>query len=506
MTGMSRRRFLGGAATSVGALALGGVLASCGDDRDDEGDHLRVAAAGLPSATTLDPRRASPGAVFIVLYHLYDSLLRLEGDRYVQQLATSVEPDAGARRWIIRLRDGATFHDGRPVRAADALFSLRTIADPRTSPTFALAFADVDFAASRVRDARTLELALRRPRADFAEAVLAMSSLVFPEGTTDFAKGVGSGPYRLAATDPGSSVQLRANADYWDGAPRIRRLDVLTVVDPAARLNGVRGGRIDYAVAISPTGARTVRDDSTVTVRRGGAAGSNALLVTMNQRTRPFDDPRVRQALRLAIDRPAVVRQALLGFGSVGNDLVGKNLPGYASDVPQRGRDLDRARSLLAAAGVQALTLRAADLVPGLVDATRLLAQQLTEAGVRVRVDQAQASSYFSDLKAVVSTPSQAFYVLNRPAAVHLASVIGPQAQWNLMGYGDAYARALADAQATVDDDRRRQKFDALQRDLHAHGGEIVWGFQEQLDAARPWIEGVTLSQSVPLFARARAA
>jgi peptide/nickel transport system substrate-binding protein len=502
---LTRRRFLGGMAATASAVALGDVLAACGGGSGDASDdRVRVAATGLPTATSLDPRRASPGVGYVALYHLYDSLMRLEGGRYVHQLAESAEPDARATRWTVRLRDGATFHDGRPVRAADVLYSLRTIADPKASPGFALSYVDVDFAASRLRDVRTLELVLRRPRGDFDEAVLAMSSLVLPDGTTDFTKAVGSGPYRLVAADPGKSVQLRANDDYWAGAPRIQRLDVLTIVAPAARLNAVRHGQVDYAVGISPTGAQTVRGDRAVEVRRGGSANANALLVAMNATARPFHDPRVREALRLAVDRPALVAQALFGQGTVGNDLVGADLPGYASDLPQRERDLERARSLLSAAGVRDLTLRAADLVPGLADASRLLAQQLGEAGVRVRVQAAEAGSYFSDIKAVVATPCQAFYFLNRPAAVHLSSVIGPRAQWNLMGYGADYAGALTDAQGTVDDHARREKFAALQRDLYARGGEIVWGFEEQLDAARPGIEGVTLSQSVPMFAHAR--
>jgi peptide/nickel transport system substrate-binding protein len=506
VTRLTRRSFVAGAAAAAGALAAGGTLSGCGSSDGPDRGRLRVGAAGLPTGTSLDPRKASPGAAFLAQFHLYDGLMRLEGGRAVRRLAESVEPNAGATRWTVRLRPDATFHDGRPVRAADVLASLRTIADPRTRPLFASAYADVDVAGSRVRDDRTVELTLRRPRGDLADSVLALGSPVFPAGTTDFAAAIGSGPYRLESADPGSGVRLRAFGDHWDGAPRIDMLEIRTITDPVARLNGVRGGQLDYAVGVSATGARTVAGDGGVEIRRGGVGSADALVVAMNERDPRFADPRVREALRLAVDRGALVDRALLGQGTVGNDLVGLGLPGYAADLPQRGRDVERARGLLAAAGVRRLTLRAADLVPGLLDTGRLVAAQLREAGVRVDVQAAQAASYFQDVRAVSRTPFQAFYFANRPAAVHLSSVIGPRAQWNLVGYGGAYADRLRVAQETPDDARRAARFVDLQHDLHAHGGEVVWGFREALDAARPGVTGVARSQSVPLFSHARIA
>lgn len=502
---ISRRSFLKGTATTVGALAVGDLLAACGGSPAPAATRaLRVAAAGLGTATTLDPRRATPGASFVILDQIYDPLLQLRGDEYVQRLAREVESSADATRWTVRIREQASFHDGRPVRAADVLHSLRTIADPRLSPSFALSYADVDFAASRVRDPHTVELALRRPRGDFAEAVLAMNSLIFPAGTTRFADAVGSGPFRLQSVRPGRSAVLLANEDYWDGAPSIERLEVLTIASPEARLNGVRNGQVDYAVGISPTGAEVAEGDPAVKVVRGGPANSNSMLIALNSTLPPFRDARAREAVRLAVDRPALVDQALLGQGTVGNDLVGKNLPGYASGLPQRSRDLAAARSLFGAAGAQRLELRSADLVPGLTAASRLVGQQLGEAGVEVEVEAVDAGGYFSDLKSILATPMQAFYFINRPAAVHLATAVGPRSPLNVMGYGAAYERELQVAQATTDAARRRQRFLEIQQQLYERGGEVVWGFQEQLDAARPDVEGVELTQSVPLFARAR--
>jgi peptide/nickel transport system substrate-binding protein len=502
---VTRRRLLTGTAATVGAFALGGTVAACRNDGGPGGTRrLRVGAAGLATATSLDPRLVAPGVAAIAYYHLYDSLLRLEGGDYALQLAESIEPNADATAWTVRLRDGAEFHNGRRVRAVDVIYSLKVIANPALSPAFGVTYADMNADGLRALDDRTVRIPLRRPRGDFRDAVLSVGTAVFPEGTNDFEKAIGSGPYRLVANDPGKSVRLRANESYWGGPPKFETLELVTIGDPTARLNGVRSGQLDYAVGISPTGARTAAASDALEIHRGGPANGNALMLAMNQTKAPFDDPSVRSALRLVVDRRELVDHVLFGQATIGNDVVGKGLPGYADDLRQRAPDLDSARDQLAGAGVSELNLRSANLLPGLQDASRIFAQQAKPAGVDVTIDPAQPDTYFTDRERLLTTPFQAFYVINRPAAVHLSLVIGPRAPFNVMGYGADYERRLTAVQGTVDDAARQAGFAELQHELYEHGSEIVWAFQETLDASIPGIAGIGHVQSSPVFGRAR--
>jgi len=220
----------------------------------------------------------------------------------------------------------------------------------------------------------------------------------------------------------------------------------------------------------------------------------------------PFNDPRVRKAVRLAADRQALVDNALLGFGSVGADMVGKGLPGFAPGIKDRPRDVATARRLFAAAGIKTLTLRAAELVPGMTAAAQLFAQQLAEAGVTLNVQTVPVQTYYADLATLATHPFQTFYYTNRPAALHLAAVTAKGAPFNVIGTGAEFWGRLAAAQVLVDDADRAKAFESLQMEMYESGGDLLWGYQEALDASRPGIGGVREVASIPDFTHATLA
>jgi peptide/nickel transport system substrate-binding protein len=432
--------------------------------------------------------------------------VRLVNGRIELSLAESIEPNRDATQWTIRVRPDVTFHDGRPLTSEDVAATFRLIGDPEKNQNAAL-FTDLDLAAIKALDGRTVRVPLKRARGDFVEGILALSSPVYPAGVSDFAKPVGSGPFRLVSSQPGGPVELVAYKDYWGGVPSISELEIRPINDPEARLNAVRAGQIDYAIGITPTGAATAATDGNVQVIRGGAASSNALIFAMNVTQSPFDDPDVRMAFRLAIDREALIESVLFGQGEIGNDIAGKGLPGYNDALPQRRRDVPQARKLLADAGVTEVTMRAADVVPGLVDAAGLYARQLGEVGVELKIDRAAADSYFDDFERVLSTPFQTFFEVNRPAVANIVTFTGSGSDFNITGIADrAYDAKLGQAFATVDDAQRAERIKEVQQILYERGGEIVWAFAEQLDASRPGIQGVQPSSSgtSAFFAKAR--
>lgn len=497
-----RRRILAGGAAVAAGLLVQPALSACGASGGAADAHLRVGAAAPAGGITFDPRMPSPGAGALILAHLYDPLVRLRGGSYEMRLASAAEPNADATVWTVTLRTGATFHDGRPVRAADAAYSLRLLYDPKSSALAGGLAAYVDTAGIRALDARTVRIPLTRARGDFVGAFLGALSTVFPEGTTDFAaRPTGSGPFRWTAS-ASQAVRLTANADYWDGPVRLAGLEISRLTDPAARVNAVVAGQLDYAVGISAAAARAHAHTAGVTIHRGGAATSNALLLAMNASLPPFDRPEVRQAVRLAADRTQLVRNVLLGQGQVGNDLVGLGLPGYADGLPQRAHDPDQARSLLTRAGVTSVTLQVAELVPGLAESAQVFVQQARQCGLDVRLRTVSADTYFADPAALRRTAFQTFYVINRPAAVHIALMDAKNAPFNFTGAPASFYTALDAALATVDDARRAQRFQEIQQDFHDHGGDLVWGFAEQTDASRSGLAGVAWSQGTPLFHR----
>lgn len=495
---LSRRGFLRAGGLVVGA----GILTACGSSSASTSSSstpslVRIGAEDSTQSSGLDIRSMGYGASYVLMYHLFDSLAYLTDTGYQLGLARSITPNADATAWTITLPAGVRFHDGRPVQAADVVYTLQVLASKTSNRASVFAVVDIDRVTAP--NPTTVVVPLKAPRGDFVDSVLAVFSPIVPRGTTDYTKGIGSGPYKLAGQD-GTTLSLVRNDAYWGRQPGIEQLHIVRIADPDARLNAVKSGQLDYAVSISAVSAQASKSDPGIQIRRGGAANSQALSFAMNQTIAPFTDPRVRQAVRLAADRDALVDTALLGYGTVGNDVLGKGLAGYDTALPQRKQDLAQATALFRAAGVHQLTLQAAEVVPGMSNASLLLVQQLAKAGVTLTLQQIPPQNFYASLTSLAQRPFQVFYYVNRPIEVHLSAVTAPGSTFNVTGLAQPWWTELAAAQAHRDNSARATAFTAMQQQLYDTGGDLVWAFQEQLDAARPGINGITTIQSTPVF------
>ena len=487
------------AVATLAALALAGCAAGPATPAVPD-TTLRIGALGN-TTDNLNPLTVNGHADYIAVGHLYDSLVELRDGAPTMALAETVISNADATAWTVTLREGVTFSDGRPVTAADAAYSLRLLADPAVSPSYATFFQDVDAAGLEVVDDRTLRVPLLRPRGDFVSTVLSFASYVFPDGFDDWQHPVGSGPYRLVSYDAGQRIVLEARDDLPGAAPRLTRLEIGVISDPQTRMNALKSGEIDFAARVDPVLAQAEAGNPDLTVHRGGEADAYALGFEMNVHQAPFDDPRVREAMKLAIDRQELVDTVLLGAGTVGNDLVGLGLEGYNGAIPQREHDPDRARELFAAAGVTSVTIRAAEITPGLSRAAELYAEQLAAVGVTATIEPTDPAGFFADFDVLLSTPLQVAYYHNRDAGAFLGSFGGSNGFFNVSGYAPAdYDALLLQAQSSPDAAQRAALFDEAQQRVWSEGGTVLWGYQSVLDASHAGLTGVYLSQGVPQF------
>ena len=157
------------------------------------------------------------------------------------------------------------------------------------------------------------------------------------------------------------------------------------------------------------------------------AKSPQAMMFYMDTTKPPFNDNRVRQAIRLIADRQALVDSAISGYGTVGNDIVGKGLPFYDDALPQRVQDIAKAKSLLKAAGQENLNveLQTSDIFPGFVEAATLLAQQAKAAGVTIKLKQVPPNSYYN------------------PSLLYLKMLFA-ETQWPIVSLKFFYLQALA--------------------------------------------------------------
>ncbi|MEV5539915.1 ABC transporter substrate-binding protein [Saccharopolyspora shandongensis] len=482
---MQRRQFVLGAALATALVAAGCAANSAPGTSTDT---LRYAAVGAPAAASNDPHGGLGNESDAMRFALLYDVLTVPGaDGNTQpRLATSWTPDTTQTRWTLALRPDASFTDGRPVRAADVLFSLRRMQDKAAENYGRMAMFDL--AASTAVDDHTLNLVTRKPFAEVGRA-LESATFVVPEGSTDFSNPVaGSGPFRMVGGDAASAV-LERNDRWWGPRPPLRRIEVRAMTDPQARADAVAAGQADVAGSVNPATARQSEQDGLQVVHRPAVT---VYPVVMRLDRAPFDDPRVREAIKLAVDRKQLVDTVFLGQGTVGNDLLTPADP-TAPRSPQRQRDLDRARRLLAEAGHAGgldLTLRTTTAYPGMDTAATLLADQLKAAGIRVRVQVEPQDTYWTQVY------SQAdFYVsylggipfLDVARVALLSTSPTNETAWQRPDWDRSFDAALA----TPDEAGRGAQLGRLQQQVRDEGGYVVWGAGDGLDLARPQVTGL---------------
>ncbi|MEV5129870.1 ABC transporter substrate-binding protein [[Kitasatospora] papulosa] len=486
----ARRRLL----TAAGGVAAGAVLAGCSSD-DGNGDgssgtRLRAAFSAGGSQETLDPHIAPLFVDQARAKALYDSVLTYKDDMSVQaRLAESWESDRSGRRWTVRLRSDARFHDDSKVTAADVLWNYRRIADPATGAAAQQLFAGVDFGASTAKG-RDLALVLREPDFEFPAALGAPGTEIVPKDTENFGEPVGSGPFRYRSFKPGGNALFSAWADHWDGGPQIEELEFVPVNDERARLNALLSGQVHYAHDLTAASASRVAGRDGLGVLRSRLSTMQAILLRLSRA--PFDDARLVQAFTLGLDRNRLVEVALSGHGAAGSDLFGMGLRAYPDGLPARERDVDRARALVKAAGADglAVALETSDADPTWSNASTLIADQLKDIGLKVTPHVRSAATYFGEVK----TKGVAFHsrTATLPIVTHLRSRLRGGAANNLMGYEDAtFDRLLSQATATRDEKTRLQLLDRAQRRARDRDGQLVWAFSDWNIGHRDTVTGL---------------
>ncbi|MEU9299766.1 ABC transporter substrate-binding protein [Streptomyces sp. NPDC048269] len=495
---LARRGFL--IATGATALTFSAACGSGATTPDAKnaaagtpkaGGRLRAAFAGGGANETLDPHAANLFVDAARAKALFDKLADFGADlAAVPRLAERWEPNEALDTWRITLRK-ASFHDGNPVTAEDVLYSYRRIADPKGTFRAKASLEPIDLDASRAIDASTVEFQLKRPYAEFPNVLAAFGAYIVPKDATAFDKPIGSGPFTFVSFKPGSSLVVRRNDAYWEGAPHLDELEFVVASEESARVSALLGGQVEYAHELNPATARTHEGKGKIDIVR--LAGSAMQGFVMKTDRPPFNDPRVRQAFFLITDRKELVDGALSGAGEVGNDLFGKGYQYYPAGLPQRIQDLDKARALLKEAGAEGLkvTLDTAPAATGFVEAAGIFKEQAAKAGVTVEVKVGNKDTYWKD---ILSSGTFASY---RSGAMPIESHISQRlltgsttnaTKWQQKDFDDLYQQA----QSTRDVTQRGALYERMQRRLYDEGGFLIWGFADWIVATAPKVRGVS--------------
>ncbi|HEY2224051.1 ABC transporter substrate-binding protein [Actinomycetospora sp.] len=478
-----------------GGLALGAVplLSGCGSAASE--DRLRVAFAGGGSRENLDPH--------VVLNYVdqarakacFDTLTGWSEEMgAVPRLAESWEVDPTGMRWRIRLRE-TRFHDGRPLTPDDVLATFCRIADPATGATAAKLFTTVDLTASRALGPRDVEVVLTAPNFLFPLSWAAPGTEIVPQGTTSFARPIGTGPFRWVSFTPGGPALYAANPAYWGGAPPSRELEFVPVDEEQARVGALLSGQVAYAFDLRASSAVSLGTDSRTRVLSAPGSASQFLYLRVDRP--PFSDPRLREAVTLGLDREALVRVALLGKGQVGNDLFGQGAQYYDTSVPQVTRDVERAGALVGQAGATGsrIELQTSTSDPIYQAAAGVIAQQLGEIGLQVVPRTVPPDSYYATIRSQGVSSVSSVGSLPLPDYIGRRMVSSATAR-NFTGYRDPQIDALsAAAVATSDEPARIASYARAQELIRASSGMLVWAAADNHVGIAAELGGVLLAR-----------
>ncbi|MEU9381730.1 ABC transporter substrate-binding protein [Streptomyces sp. NPDC048279] len=512
------RRGMGGAA----ALAVGpGLLAACSSGQSGSGRNsprsggtLRAAFVGGGASETLDFFNA-PAALDLVRARAWHGTLGNldpsgpDGVRYGVLKGIDISDDLSA--YTLHIRPGVRFTDGSALTAADILHSLSTLAGKSALPVYRLAAANFDLAHAKADGDLKVVLPTLRPIADGRMILCQGNFLVVKDGTRNFRKGMPScGPFRLTEFTAGQGSAFERYDDHYGHVPHLDGLELRSIADSTARAGALTSGEIDFAHDLSPVTARTLGGDGKVELVPTKSPYLVGLSFQMNMSVKPFDDPRVRQAFKLAVDREAMVKTVFYGNAQTGNDLPSIGFPDYAQGLPQRAHDPERARALLKEAGADGMkvTLTTGPETPGMVEMATLFVEDLKKVGVRASVRELPAGQLYADFPAYAALPLAGSYQMPIPAlSAYQMSMAGGSP--SAFGWKDSATDALvAKARAESDRAEATKLGTHAQRSRWEDGNQVLPVFKPNLNAQAKGVRGIRddLFEQFPGFSRASLA
>lgn len=489
---LSRRGLL-----AVAAGGAGLVLSGCGGteasvleagDTPVEGGTLRVGITGGGASDTVDAHVPLGTGDAARMFNLYDTLFAYDADyQVVPSLAESAEPNETGDQWTVTLREGVRFHDGRPLTSADVRFTFERIMNPEDPKSGSSKLATLE--SVEEVDERTVRFVLGSPDAVLTDALAQYVMGIVPQDY-DPADPIGTGPFRLTDFEPGGTTQLTAFGDYWQGRPHLDEVLLMNFDDEDALMNSLLSSQVDVIAQVPLPLVHVISEDPRIQVITSETG--NWVPFTMRTDMAPFDDPRVREAFKLVIDREQMIEVAFAGQGRVGNDMYSPFDSAYPQDLPQRERDIERAKQLLSEAGHPdglSVELVTAPIQAGAVEAATVFVEQAADAGIEVSLRRVDATTFFGS--GYLEFPfAQSFYY-TRNFLPQAADTSLPDSPYNETHWDQPeFTQLVAQARETLDDADRDELIRQAMQLHHDEGGNIIFGFFDVADAYQRYVGG----------------
>ena len=516
MSLISRRTLLENTAKGGVALSAGGLIAACGSSSSSSsasgsqsgsssgtpkhGGTLHAGLTGGSSSDTLDPNSPVNNTDYARVANLYEGLVWVDANaQQYNRLAEELTPNKDATVWTVRLRQGVTFHNGKDVTADDLIYSFNRVINPKAPGEAANALHGIDAKGMKKVDSRTITIPFAKPYSTFPQS-LANNITVYIV-PTDFnpKKPIGTGPFKYQSFTPGQQSVFVRNENYWNSPlPYLDTLIMTDYSDETSQVNALLSGQVDVVNLLSQDTIGTVSGSGKkVVISPGG--GWNPFTMRVDQA--PFDDVRVRQAFRLAVDRPKMLQTVFGGHGTIGNDVFAIWSKEYDHSIPQRAYDPEQAKSLLKQAGHENLSIElvTGDIAQGVINMAQVYAQQAQSAGINAKLRQITVTEFYGPnyLKWVFAQDYW-YYAPYFPQVNQATLPAAPfnETHFNNSKYNNLYNQGLA----TLDETKRTEIAHEMQMIDYNEGGYIIPFFPAVIDGYNTNVNGIVESKTGSSF------
>jgi peptide/nickel transport system substrate-binding protein len=443
----------------------------------------------------MDPHFSALGTHADAVKHIFDTLVHPdEKQQLTPGLAESWKP-LDETTWEFKLRKGVRFHDGSDFTADDVKVSIERIpvvTGPTTMTIYVRRVKSVE-----VKDPHTVHIVTDGPAAtlpyDFVRLFIVSHKAAKDCSTKETAPpcfnsgkaAIGTGPYKFVSWQPKADLVLERFDSYWRGKPAWEKVIRKEISNDAARLAALKSGQVDIINYVSAADYQALARDKSIKVIKGDSVYVMNLQLDQREKTphvmsqdgrplekNPLRDPKVREAIDIAIDRQAMVDVVLEGLGTPANQVMSAGMFGHSKKIPMAKHDPERAKKLLTEAGYPSgfsIELYCTnDRLPGDGAICQGLGQMLAKVGIKTKVNAISRTVYFpAQARLEYSVFMNGWGTLTGEASYTLGSLAHSKddtvkmGAFNRIEYKNTEVdKFLEEAVKTLDDDKRRALYE----------------------------------------------
>ena len=426
-----------------------------------------VVAATIDKPVNMDPAFAELYSSMQVYQNIFSKLVYTDANfEIIPGLAkawTQVDPVT----WEFDLVDNAVFHNGEPFTSADVAFTFERLFDPEVGAPNAVFFGAVDQV--ETDGDYKVRITLQHPWGSFLADLAAALEIVNEKAITSMdprLEPVGTGPYRFVEWVKDDHITLERWDQYFaPDMPYLDRVIFKAIADDTVRLTGLQTGELQWAMQI-PLQMVPEMMESGGDIKATLGAPYLPDMIYLNSSKPPFDDKRVRQAIAWSVNRDEIVKVAFFGQAIAATEAINPDNPLYSGvNIWADGPDYDRAKALLAEAGMENLTFSfdGQPQVPTQVKSAQVLQQQLERAGITMNIQNYESGEWITRLLSKEYEATISYWSATLDPAHFYRPGFHSQSPWNISGYGTPEMDAAIDAFTDeVDPEKRKAAYAAM--------------------------------------------